>query len=525
MKAFVQSKPSETMGISGEQGVKSSDNVSALSFGSKPRLLLEEIKHNKKKESVHEPVIFAHDFSQIPLHSADADISQSQPGFVAAPAVPIQCKSILSSPNDPFEREADEVANKVMEANETRPVSRTQPKLQFKCEKCEEEENLSAKASLQTIEGGKEEKQEVDELPETPIQRKAETGVTGKINSNGIMDRLSKTKSGGEILAYDTRNSMEMAFGHDFSRVRIHNDSEAAALSHELSAQAFTHVNHIYFAKGRYEPGQSYGKRLLAHELTHVVQQGAAGIRSGKAQAAATAQTGAPAIQRAATWNAAAVHETNNLADTALFGNDAGVTVPQINGARGGALNAPTIAVSPVAAGGFDARVTAVAANAGNVDETVLSPGPWRRTVPKATIRARFASLAQCTGAGNSRFRARGNPSDAAMQAANRRHEDHHGADGLAAFTGSVIPWDARLTAANAAGTTFHGATEAAARAALFTAMGGNEIQVTNAFIRAWNAAIPVFHATPAGGPIGAPTDPNAADDCSWSFARFTNPS
>jgi hypothetical protein len=111
------------------------------------------------------------------------------------------------------------------------------------------------------------------------------------------------------------------------------------------------------------------------------------------------------------------------------------------------------------------------------------------------------------------------------MAAANRRHEDHHATDGQAAFTATVVPWDASLTAANTAGTTYHGATDAAARTALFAAMGGTTIQIQNALVGAWNAAIATYHGTPAGGPIGAPTDPTAADDCSWSFARYTNPS
>jgi len=384
-----------------------------------------------------------------------------------------------------------------------------------------------AARATQSIGGGEE---ELSELPEVAVQRKAEIRAplfAIAASSSTVADRLARAKSGGELLASRTRYSMETAFGRDFSRVRVHRDGEAAELSDQLSALAFTHGDHIYFGSGKYDPEGSSGKRLLAHELTHVVQQGQAAPRSrGDAAPTATAvQTTPPAIQRVATWAAAAVHPTNNLANTALNGVAAGVTVPMINGAVGGALNAPTLTVSPVVSGGFDATVTTVPANAGRVDETVLAPGPWRRVAPRATIGARFPTLTQCTGAGNSNFRARGNPSDTAMFDANRRHEDHHGADGLAAFNGSIVPWDTNLTAANAAGTTFHGATDAAARAALFTAMGGTPLQVNNAFIAAWNAAIPIFHGTPAGGPIGAPTDPTAAADCSWAFARFTNPS
>ena len=70
--------------------------------------------------------------------------------------------------------------------------------------------------------------------------------------------------------------------------------------------------------------------------------------------------------------------------------------------------------------------------------ETVLAPGPWRRVEPRANIAARFAALNQCAGAGNSNFRARGHPSDAAMFAANRRHEDRHAHEVKPL---STVPW------------------------------------------------------------------------------------
>ena len=428
------------------------------------------------------------------------------------------------------------MADRVMRMVKAGPSDEAQAGIQRKCAECkQDEENSPAAVCLQTIEGGEE---ELSELPQVAVQRKAELG--GPLHAVAasrptIADRLAGARSGGELLGSGTRHSMETAFGRDFSRVRVHHGREAAELSHQLSALAFTHDNHIYFGSGKYDSQGSSGRRLLAHELTHVVQQGHAPPRSSADAAPTTIQTTPPAIQRVATWAAATVHPTNNLADTALNGVSAGLTLPMLNGAIGGALNPPTLTFSPVVSPAvspiappvvtFDATVATVPANTGSVDETVLGPGPWRRVATRAAIRAQFPTLTQCTGAGNSTFRARGNPSDAAMSAANRRHEDHHGTDAQAAFNGSVVPWDARLTAARAAGTTFHGATAAAAQAALFAAMGGTTVQVNNAFIAAWNAAIPVFHATPAGGTIGAPTDPTGAADCSWSFARFTNPS
>ncbi len=66
---------------------------------------------------------------------------------------------------------------------------------------------------------------------------------------------------------------MEIRFGHDFSQVRLHTDARAAAVAEALQARAFTAGNHIVFAAGEYAPATPQGRRLLAHELTHVVQQ------------------------------------------------------------------------------------------------------------------------------------------------------------------------------------------------------------------------------------------------------------
>ena len=74
---------------------------------------------------------------------------------------------------------------------------------------------------------------------------------------------------------HDTKNEMESGFGTDFSGVRIHNDSNAVQMNQELGSQAFTNGNDIYFNEGKYNPESDSGKHLLAHELTHTVQQGA----------------------------------------------------------------------------------------------------------------------------------------------------------------------------------------------------------------------------------------------------------
>lgn len=81
------------------------------------------------------------------------------------------------------------------------------------------------------------------------------------------------TKGKGIPLPDDIRMEMEKHFKTDFSHVRIHTNSEAVELAKSMKALAFTHGNDIYFNEGQYNPRQEAGKELLAHELTHVVQQ------------------------------------------------------------------------------------------------------------------------------------------------------------------------------------------------------------------------------------------------------------
>lgn len=77
----------------------------------------------------------------------------------------------------------------------------------------------------------------------------------------------------GEQLDGATRSYLEPRFGHDFSQVRVHADGAAAASATAVGARAYTVGNHVAFAAGSYAPGTADGRRLLAHELTHVVQQ------------------------------------------------------------------------------------------------------------------------------------------------------------------------------------------------------------------------------------------------------------
>ena len=99
-----------------------------------------------------------------------------------------------------------------------------------------------------------------------------------KGNQN-LESTLANSKGGGKQLDKETKTEMESGFGADFSNVRIHTDSTAVGMNKELGAQAFTNGNDIYFNEGKYNPQSDAGKHLLAHELTHTLQQGASNTK------------------------------------------------------------------------------------------------------------------------------------------------------------------------------------------------------------------------------------------------------
>lgn len=106
------------------------------------------------------------------------------------------------------------------------------------------------------------------------VQRSGDRPATA---TPDFSSRLSASKGGGSPLPKDVSTSMGNAMGADFSGVRVHTGSEAAGMSQSIQAQAFTHGSDVYFNEGKYDPGSGEGKRLLAHELVHTVQQG--GVR------------------------------------------------------------------------------------------------------------------------------------------------------------------------------------------------------------------------------------------------------
>ncbi|MBW4659719.1 MAG: DUF4157 domain-containing protein [Drouetiella hepatica Uher 2000/2452] len=144
----------------------------------------------------------------------------------------------------------------------------------------DEEEPIQAKF-LSSLSSGERLQRQVDELQEAkPEEEEEEEAVQAKGMSHrlptvasDLASRLKASRGGGQPLPDSTREFMESRFNHDFSRVRVHTDGQAHQLARGLNAQAFTFKQDVYFGAGYYQPHTSSGKRLLAHELTHTIQQ------------------------------------------------------------------------------------------------------------------------------------------------------------------------------------------------------------------------------------------------------------
>ncbi|HEY5912263.1 MAG TPA: DUF4157 domain-containing protein [Verrucomicrobiae bacterium] len=98
-----------------------------------------------------------------------------------------------------------------------------------------------------------------------------ESGTAGP--TAAVAASIDVPKAGGKSLEPSVQHLMERRIGHDFSRVRVHRDEAAVQSSRQLGAHAYTVGHHVYFNAGQHKPASFEGRRLLAHELTHVVQQ------------------------------------------------------------------------------------------------------------------------------------------------------------------------------------------------------------------------------------------------------------
>jgi len=187
----------------------------------------------------------------------------------------VQPKLTINQPSDIYEQEADAVADKAMQMTNTEPVQTKFFKpvvslISRKCAHCE-------------AEGHKMQRKE---------KNNEETGAGTELENY-----ISTLDQGGSPLSNEVRNFYEPRLGCDFSNVKLHTNTIAAKSAQSINALAYTTGNNIVFNNGQYSPTTESGKRLLGHELTHVIQQSAMKPASSLASGLQTKQDNTPFLK------------------------------------------------------------------------------------------------------------------------------------------------------------------------------------------------------------------------------------
>jgi hypothetical protein len=214
----------------------------------------EHTENASPSPSLAEPGL-GHDLSQVSIHAATTPtgsgaaqpVAQSCPLPAGPRACPfggachtcptqVQAKLAIGQPGDEYEQEADHTAEQAIPAPESQPWGRG-----------------------------------------------ADSGKTRFFPMPSIVHEA--LRSPGQPLDLTTRAFMEQRFGHDFGQVRVHTDARSAQSARSVGALAYTVGRDIVFGPGQFEPGTTFGKQLLAHELTHTLQQGRGSAKPNHSEA------------------------------------------------------------------------------------------------------------------------------------------------------------------------------------------------------------------------------------------------
>ena len=277
------------------------------------------------------------DFSKLPLRPPERASQFQQSYSLATTPVPRapQTDIVVGQVDDPLECEADRVADQVMRMPDPNlPIGKQNPNgsagrfermptpgtdspsiLQRKCAQCAEDEKqkqapradetqepeqakgtgIAVSSDMPPVQPPTEEDAaRKDEGPLAPTVRAPETIRRMRAGGPNAPGKLPATLAGtpggpgsGQPLDVATRSFFEPRFEHSFAHVRVHTDTRAADSAAAVHALAYTAGSNIVFAAGQYAPDSQSGRRLLAHELTHVVQQGGEAPRSAATAAMA----------------------------------------------------------------------------------------------------------------------------------------------------------------------------------------------------------------------------------------------
>jgi hypothetical protein len=302
----IAARPSRPAMSASERAGRAAPRALSFSFGdiavqAKPRVSQPADEHEQEADRVADAVM------RMPSPGASVEAS------VVSPTIQRVCKSCRAAPGSrpsPLDVEEDEIVDRrAVEAEEGRPLE-AQPQPEPTAEEDDEAqedddgqeaeagepdteadeqvaEAVGAGAGEEEIQAKRDDRPLGEEDPEQRVdlarrpgvaaerpaaRRSAERGPTSEAKGS-----LSQLRGGGRALPDSERRFFEPRFGVDFGAIRIHADGNAERMAHGFGARAFTFGRHIVFGSGEYRPGSEAGRRLMAHELTHTVQQGSVG--------------------------------------------------------------------------------------------------------------------------------------------------------------------------------------------------------------------------------------------------------
>ncbi len=183
-------------------------------------------------------------------------------GAGAGAGAGVQARLEVGPVDDPFEREADRVAERVIGMSGP-PLSTAAPS-----------SSLSVPSVAPTVRRQPEELEPQELEPDEVLRRKARESAP--TTASPQFEARFGALGGGAALNPELRAFFEPRFGRDFGAVRLHTGARAAAVAESIRARAFTFGRDVVFGNGEFSPDSPRGRRLIAHELTHVVQQGTA---------------------------------------------------------------------------------------------------------------------------------------------------------------------------------------------------------------------------------------------------------
>ncbi len=220
---------------------------------------------------------------------------------------PVQAKLAIGKPGDKYEQQADQVATQVVkQINQPSPAPGVQSKeeslpisepLEIQREEQDEEmamkpldaqlqrEEQEEEVQMKPLDAQLQREEQEEEMAMKPLsypvgkpqlQRDALAGETATPEFEG---ELQQAKRRGQPLDKKLQAKMGAAMGADFSGVRVHTDTQSQHLNQAVQAKAFTTGQDVFFNQGQYKPSSQEGQELIAHELTHVVQQKGAAVQ------------------------------------------------------------------------------------------------------------------------------------------------------------------------------------------------------------------------------------------------------